>query len=49
MGLLLEYFLFKLIDEIYLLIQPHLRALKAFQVVTYAAVNLDFDLFANYL
>ena len=44
MGLLLKPLLFKLIDEIYLFIQPHLMASKAFQVATYAAVNLGFDL-----
>lgn len=44
LGLLLKCLLFKLIDEIYLFIQPHLTASKAFQVATYAAVNLGFDL-----
>lgn len=43
MDLLLKRLLFKLIDEIYLFIQPHLTASKAFQVATYAAVNLGFD------
>lgn len=44
LDLLLKRLLFKLIDEIYLFIQPHLTASKAFQVATYAAVNLGFDL-----
>ena len=44
LGLLLKRLLFKLIDEIYLFIQPHLTASKAFQVTTYAAVNLGFHL-----
>ena len=44
MGLLLKPLLFKLIDEVYLFVQPHLTASKAFQVATYAAVNLGFDL-----
>lgn len=44
LGLLLKCLLFKLIEEIYLLIQPHLTASKAFQVTAYAAVNLGFDL-----
>lgn len=44
LGLLLKCLLFKLIDEIYLFVQPHLTASKAFQVTAYAAVNLGFDL-----
>ena len=44
LGLLLKRLLFKLIDEVYLFVQPHLTASKAFQVATYAAVNLGFDL-----
>lgn len=44
LDLLLKRLLFKLIDEIYLFIQPHLTTSKAFQVATYAAVNLGFDL-----
>lgn len=49
LGLLLKRFLFKLIDEIHLLIQPHFTASKAFQVTTYAAVNLGFDLEKTYM
>ena len=42
LDLLLKRLLFKLIDKIYLFIQPHLTTSKAFQVATYAAVNLGF-------
>lgn len=49
LGLLLKCLLFKLIDEIYLFIQPHLTASKAFQVTAYAAVNLGFDLGNTYI
>lgn len=49
LGLLLKRLLFKLIDEIYLFIQPHLTASKAFQVTAYAAVNLGFNLANTYL
>jgi hypothetical protein len=44
LSLLLQCLLFKLIDEIDLFIEPHLSAPKAFQVATYAAVNLSFYL-----
>lgn len=44
LSLLLQRFLFQLLDEVYLLEQPNFTTAQAFQVATYVAVNLSFYL-----
>jgi len=47
LSLLLQRLLLQLLNEIYLLKQPHLTAAQAFQLATDMAVNLGFNLQGN--